>query len=75
MRKIVLYVLTLLVSAHVVAANSDLGSAISKSINKQNNSVGQTPPSMIYGGKDFSHQVIATANESVWAKKHTLLVG
>ena len=52
MRKIVLSVLTLLVSVNVLAASSDLGSAISKNLNKQNNAVGQNPPSMIYGGKD-----------------------
>ncbi len=78
MRKIALFVATSFISLNALTAlaanSSDVTEAIAKSIKKQNeNSRQHTEPSMIYGGKDISHPVIATAHESLWSGQPTLV--
>ena len=67
MRKITLTLLALLFSTNVLAQSTDLGSAVANSLRKQstNNTLRTLP--IIYGGKDISRPVVATADESVWA--------
>lgn len=64
MRKIALYALTL-VTMNAFAAGVDMSSAIAKSLNQQNNN-GNSEATIVYGGKDFSNPVIASAHQSLW---------
>ncbi len=74
MRKIGLLLGALLVSINCYAVSnsvgSDLKSAIQKNATKLNS---ENNLAIIYGGQDFSHRIIATANESTWAGQATLI--
>jgi len=65
MRKIAVTVITLLMSVNIFAAGNDINSAIAKSLSNQNNGT-RDQSTIIYGGKDISKPVIASANESLW---------
>lgn len=66
MRKIGLALGTLLISVNCFAASvTDLKSALNNSTNQTNSST--TNSAFIYGGKDISKEIVATANESLWA--------
>jgi hypothetical protein len=73
MRKIALTIFALIISFNVSAASTDLGSAITKSIEKQNTNNGQSS-TIVYGGKDISRSIVASASESTWTK-HPMLIG
>lgn len=72
MRKINLAILAFLVSFNVYAASStDLGNAISKSI--QNQSRNGQHSTIVYGGKDIARSIVATAGQSTWIKQQILI--
>lgn len=73
MRKVVLALLALFVSLNVSAATNDLSSEISKTLEKQNSSSGQS--TIVYGGKDISRSIVASASESSWTKPSSSLIG
>ncbi len=72
MRKVLLTISALLVSLNVYAASNDLGSAIEKSIGNQNQTNGNNS-TIVYGGKDISHSIVAIANQPTWDKYQTLV--
>ena len=73
MWRVTLFVLSLFVSFSAFAANANIGNEITKNIVKQNeNNHGQNA-AIVYGGKDISRSIIATANESTWTKKPTYI--
>jgi len=71
MRKVALALFVLCVSFNVQAATNDLSSAISKTLDKQN--ANTSPSTIVYGGKDISRSIVATANESTWTKQSNLI--
>ncbi|HSW94012.1 MAG TPA: hypothetical protein VLJ15_06650 [Gammaproteobacteria bacterium] len=72
MRKITLSLLALSISLNVNAAtSSDLGNAISKSIQNQSRS-GQHS-AIVYGGKDIARSIVATADQSTWIKQQIVI--
>lgn len=73
MRKLALTIFVLCISFNVFAADSNLGSAITKNLGKQNSNNAQNS-TIVYGGKDISRSIVATANESTWTKQ-PMLVG
>lgn len=72
MRKTVLALFALFVSVSVQAAPNDLSHAITKTLDNHN--TGGSQSTIVYGGKDISRSIVATANESAWTK-HSILVG
>ncbi|MEO8400176.1 MAG: hypothetical protein ABI597_00085 [Gammaproteobacteria bacterium] len=72
MRKIALLVLSLVISLNAFAENSDVGSVITKSITKQNTNRGQDSK-IVYGGKDISRSILASATESSWTRQPILI--
>lgn len=76
MRKIILTLIALSATVNIYAANltgnDDLSTAINKSI-KQQSSTNNHSSTMVYGGKDISKSIIASADESSWTKKPVLI--
>ncbi len=77
MRKINAAIIALFVSVSVNAAtasapDNNLNTAITKSIEKQSTNSSQHS-TIVYGGKDISHSIVAAARESTWTKQQILL--
>lgn len=67
MRKLNLAILAILISLNVYAAPTSLNNAINKSLDRQTNS--QSQRSIVYGGKDISRSIVASAHENTWTKQ------
>ncbi len=76
MRKISLVILALFASVNLYAATTagdDLSAAVNKSIKQQSSTTNQ-PSTIVYGGKDISRSIVASADASTWTRK-PILVG
>lgn len=74
MKKVALLVVSLLLSFNAFAMNSDLGSAVAESIKNQRDSSKSGLSSIVYGGKDISRSIVASADESGWTR-HPAAIG
>lgn len=77
MGRIILGLMTLFISLNVLATTTlshDLGIAV-KNAMQHRTSATYNKTSLIYGGKDISRSLIATANESIWAKQPISEIG
>lgn len=62
MKKLALFVITMIASMNVVAATAtatDLGDAVSKTMKKQESTSQTSQPAVIYGGQDLTHRIVA----------------
>lgn len=69
MMKMIALASSLFLSMNVYANTPDLASNLNKAIAKQNAKSPTQDSTIVYGGKDISRSIIATANESVWTKQ------
>jgi streptogramin lyase len=78
MRKVVLTIGALLVSANIIAANAPhtVGGAIINAVQSVNStSASSASFPLVYGGQDISRSRIATANETVWSGGSQSMIG
>ncbi|HEX2548235.1 MAG TPA: hypothetical protein VHM20_00290 [Gammaproteobacteria bacterium] len=75
MKKII-GIVSLLLSLNVLAGTENLNSNLLTTFN-QKISLPQpnTPLTLIYGGQDMSHPLVAIANESIWAGPGGVRIG
>jgi len=76
MRRIILAVFALVTSFSIHAANvtptsDDLSTAISKSL--ENQSAHNRQSSIVYGGKDISRSIVASAREFTWTNQQDFI--
>lgn len=76
MRRIILAVFTLTTSFSIHASNitptsDDLSSALNKSI--ENQSAHNRQSSIVYGGKDISRSIVASAREFTWTNQQDFI--
>jgi hypothetical protein len=73
MKKVLLTVLTLFVSFNALAADTNLGSVMTKGIIKQQSNNSSQNSTIVYGGKDISRSIVAQTHESNWTKQQILI--
>lgn len=81
MRKLVLTVCTLCLSVGAFAVTTStqqmsisaqqVGSSIKNAV--QNHAANPAQSSLVYGGRDISRSLVATANESVWSGQEAVI--